>query len=482
MSRRDCRLSRLLLGVIALLAVPGWAESGLLSGSLGQWLDATAAPQLAETLGRHPKFRGETVRFVSLSNGKPMATGNLLTQAVEQRLTQQLLRSEGVRLAWPEDPQTCAAPQDVPYLLGIEIHADGTRNHKLNIAMVDVAEGVWVSGVSLGWRGRLSSAERRALGRKVASGRAGSTENPLPVAEGTQISELMRAGLQCSLPGGLDGPLFIETPPQSDLAAISQSLTRTLSLTPLAAITPDRESAEWVMRLSARSVGGGAQQVVVTLQDTTSSEVVQQVASVFVTGLELAAPAIPPDPGVPPAVNPPAITPPPAGDTPMPELLTQLTTHHAEPNGICAHSRTRPGTCVEVGFRLLRPAYLLVLSTQDRQLRSQTWGRSLELARPGERRYRMRIRERTGSPNEPTSQWAMLPDAGLYVLAVEDRGLAQRLVRHLNRAPGACASVRSSPSLSQWLRELDELIARNAAQVAWRATHLRRSADGVVQL
>lgn len=483
MSRVSRSLLVVLVGLAMLVAQPSWADGRLLKGSLGQWLDNSAAPKLANTLSRDPKFKGETVRFVSLRNGKPMPSGNVLTQAIEQRLTQHLLRSDGVRLSWQEDPGSCTAPQQVPYLLGLEIRRDGSRNYQLNIAMVDVEEGVWVSGVSLSWEGRLSTAERVALGEKAASGPAGSTENPLPVRKGTQISKIMRAGLQCSLPRGLDGPLFIKTPAQADLAAIAQSLTRALSVTPLAAITPDRDGAEWIMTLKARQLGTGSQELVVTLQDTTSDKVVQQVASVFVTGLDLSAPEekhtriaveMPEDKG-PSSRNVPAkhvvVAP--------PELLTHLTVHDAASEGICDSARYSDGDarakgCVEVGFELLRPAYLLVLSTQDQRLRSQVCGRSLRVAGPGQRRYRLRI--------PPSQDAASQADAGLYVLAVEKRALAYRIAHHLNRGPGACSSISSDQPLAAWLQDLDDLIQQHELEIDWRATHLRHSTDGIVRL
>jgi hypothetical protein len=470
MLRANHALLVIVLGFAGLLTQPALADSGLLQGSLGQWLDESAAPKLGEILSRHPKFKGETVRFVSLRNGKPMASGNLLTQAIEQRLTQRLLRREGVRLSWQDDPEMCAAPARVPYLLGLEMQRNGSRNHQLNIAMVDVEEGVWVSGVSLSWEGRLSSAERAALASEVASGAEGSTENPLKVQQRTQISEIMRAGLQCSLPRGLDGPLFIKTPAQADLAAIAQSLTRALSVTPLAAITPDRADAEWVMKLTARTLGTGSQEVVVTLQDTTSDEIVQQVASVFVTGLDLSADV---DPRTIIAEQTPVGKQPSIVSSPL-QLLTPLIVRDAERNGICDAAKARANSCVEVGFELLRPAYLLVLSTQDQRLRSQACGRNLQLADPGERRYRLRI--------PPTPHAATQADAGLYVVAVENRALAHRIARHLNRGPGACASVGGDQTLAVWLRGLDDLLQQHELEIDWRATHLRHSATGIVRL
>jgi hypothetical protein len=167
-----------------------------------------------------------------------------------------------------------------------------------------------------------------------------------------------------------------------------------------------------------------------------------------------------------------------AADKPVvlapPELLTRLTVHDAAREGICDAAKARANACVEIGFELLQPAYLLVLSTTDQRLRSQACGRSLRIARPGERRYRLRI--------PPTQLGSTQADAGLYVLAVEKRAVAHRIARHLNSGPGACPSVVSDQSLAAWLRGLDELLAQHEFEIDWRATHLHHSSNGIVRL
>ena len=52
--------------ILTLCAVPARADSGLLNGSLGRWLDTEVLPELGNTLGEHPRFKGETIKLVSL--------------------------------------------------------------------------------------------------------------------------------------------------------------------------------------------------------------------------------------------------------------------------------------------------------------------------------------------------------------------------------------------------------------------------------
>ena len=73
-------LRRRALPIILICAIPtlpvGAAEERLLTGALGRWLSDSAAPELAEALGRHPRFKGEVIRIVAMRNGKPDDAGN----------------------------------------------------------------------------------------------------------------------------------------------------------------------------------------------------------------------------------------------------------------------------------------------------------------------------------------------------------------------------------------------------------------------
>lgn len=451
--------------LLVALALPAHGEAPLLDGSLGRWLDDSAAPQLAELLSRHPRFKGETIAFAPMRNGNALPGGDRLTQAVEQRLTQNLLRRDGIRLSWHHEAARCAPPQKVPYLVGLEIVSHGTREHRLHIAVVDVEEGIWVSGFSLDWTGRLSTAERTALGTGVDSGLEGTADNPLPLDSAPRIGELMVAGLRCALPGGLDGPLYIHTPADPRLASITGAIAQRIALMPLATLTLKRGQAAWVMGLESRPMSAGNRELALTLRHNLSGTAVQRVASVIVVEDNAVAHSPPTD--MPGRVSFHGSRP---GSV---SLLTDLAAHSAEPVGICGGNR-RAGDCIEMGFELLRPAYLIVASTQDGRLRSQVCGVGLRLSMPGERRYRLRI--------PPSGNAGERPDAGLYVLAVEKRNVAHRIARHVNRAPGACSGDGTRKSSATWLRELHELLRLHEQEVDWRVAHLAHTASGIVRI
>ena len=59
--------------------------------SLSHWVRTHAAPTLAKTLAKHPKFTGETVRFGTLEGQRPRLANNQLTESIIQELTHHVL-------------------------------------------------------------------------------------------------------------------------------------------------------------------------------------------------------------------------------------------------------------------------------------------------------------------------------------------------------------------------------------------------------
>ncbi len=431
-------------------------SASVLTGTLGRWLDAEAAPQLAETLSRHPKFSGETLQIVTLRDGRPVEAVSRLHQAVQAELTQQLLKYPGVKLAWQEPADACGVPRTLNYLLGIEIEQAGSATHSLNIGMVDVAESVWVSGVSLSWRGRLTAAEKVALRTPAAGEPKGTVDSPLPAAAVTQIAEVLSGSVRCSLPEGITGAVYIEPAQMAELNRLRSQLGRNLTLAATAAVTTERQEAEWLMRVSARNVGNRTQEVLLTLDDeagTTS----QQIASVFVVGLEQ-----PPEP--PGALRMESMV-------ALAPLLSPMQLHHDANGGICRSSRGHED-CVEISFELTRDAYLFVLSTNDQALKATSCSSTARRAEAGERRFRLRV---------PRDAHVGTANAGLYAIAVSDRSAARALANHIGNAPGACAR-QPGRDLGKWLRQLDTLLGAYPDSYEWRAMHLAAGADGVVAI
>lgn len=463
MSRLPDPARVLTFALLLALAPFAAADSGLLNGSLGRWLDTEVLPELGRTLGDHPRFKGETIKLVSLSRGQPTDRASRLHEAVEAHLTQRLLKTSGVRIAWSDQPHNrCGVVEQPAYLLGVEIESDGSYYHRLNLRMIDVDESVWVSGVSHSWRGRLTATENAALRQPVTKAAAGSVDSPLPVRSSREIAKILHSHLGCAHPQGLEGPVYIAHGEDADRNRILASLRTELATTPIAALSTDEDGADWVLDLEASAAGTGnqVQQLGLLLTDR-SRGVTQQVATVYVAGATRRASQ--PTDRI--AVNPPTNVMP---SVPSGLLISDFQLYPADDEGICDSTRARSNQCAEVSFELLEPAYLFVLSSYNRNLSASACEPTLVEASAGERRFRVRVPPSTGN----------LPDAGVYAIAVNDRAAAKKLARHIRT--GVCS--RPLSRTETWLSELDGILAEGGAAVQWRAIHLSHTTRGVERL
>ncbi|MCZ6619419.1 MAG: hypothetical protein O7E57_14955, partial [Gammaproteobacteria bacterium] len=417
------------------------ASSSLLTGELGRWLDTTAAPELVDVLSKHPRFKGETIRFVSMREGKPTDNSDRLTLAIQRFLTQRLLRDGNIRLAWSNHHPSCRVPRKIPYLLGIEVSRRGTREHRVNIAMVDVQEAVWVSGIGLSWAGRFTNDERHALDVPVNEAYRGSITSPLPVRDTAAVVGILKERMGCSLKGGLEGTVYVSSSEIHELTGLIHALENELTITPIAILTNNQSKADWLMVANVEPVGNGSFELIILLQPSgeaagETTQNAQRVASVFVTGLAMTqnetTPAKPPAPIIAHPTEPPT----------QHNLLTTLSMQASSRSGICDVGRTRTPACVEVGFELLEPAYLLVFRTDGSKLTPTSCNRRIPESKPGPRRYRLRV--------SPTTRPANRPDAGIYVLATKNQAIAVAFSRHLRSAPEACEGLNRG-SLESWV-------------------------------
>ena len=430
--------------IAALISVSADASEPLLTSSLGRWLDQSATPKLAETLANHPMFKGETIRIVSLRDGKPVESSNRLSEAVQERLTRRLLREEGIRIAWSHSKTRCDVPKQINFLLGVEVEREGSQRYLLNIAMVDVDEAIWVSGVNVTWAGRLTSAERRALREKVSTASVGSLERPLRVTQADEVARLLASKLACTHPDGIEGPVFFPSQPNADLVRVTRGLESELSISPIANITRVEESAEWLMQLEIEPMGEDTFELVLTLKDAAPDAASQRAASVFVTGLR--APTAP--------------EPVPSADDMLVSAISELDSCHASQHG------TR---CIELGLTLYRPAYLLTFHTHHGELGYADCGSRVEMRPAGERRYRVRTSRRVTETDRA--------DIGFYALATQNRSLARAVERRLVEAPGACG--HRHVTLDTWLVQLQQILDAYPNELTWRAVHLKNTPRGL---
>ncbi len=438
-------------------ATAAWADRDLLSASLGLWLKNTAAPELVEVLGNHPKFKGQQVRFVTLENSKPAMQSNRLNDAVQQYLTHQVLRAGRNNVAWQSDRPPCATvTRQAPYLVGVEVSRAGRYKHRVSLAIIDTEEAVWVSGVSLSWQGKLLEAERAALGQPVSNAASGTLLNPIPIDDRKRLVDAIQVQLKCSLPAGLDGTVHVKSASQPQLQLVMRQFAQALTVQPTITPTATPAHANWQLHADILPAGFEAQELALSLAPNDNPQATQRIAGVFITGALLdgtqgdkTAQHEPPQHGQ-------------AGDPSAGGLLGDL--RYAKPGSRCK-TRAR-GSCVEVTFDLFDDAHLLVFRTSDAQVRPTTCTTRKSLRKPGEHKYHIKLPGLT--PDTP---------AGIYVLASRQRSAMRRIERHLQRAPGACGR-KAQGSSERWLAELLDLVEAQGNSLEWRALHLVRAHTG----
>ena len=125
--------------LLVMAALPAWGNTQLLDA----WLRDKAAPKLAEVLGKHPKFKGSRIRFVGVDLGQPTPIDNGLAAEISRVLTHRVLQAGAADVEGPSSRSRCRRVlASEPYLVGIDIQSETRSRHRVNLAIMDVEEGV----------------------------------------------------------------------------------------------------------------------------------------------------------------------------------------------------------------------------------------------------------------------------------------------------------------------------------------------------
>jgi hypothetical protein len=128
----------LLIFMVISLLLPsrGAYAARVVDGSLGTWIEREVSPMLSKLLTNHPRFKGEPIKIMSMSDGFPTAVVDELTNLVRAQLTEDLLSGAEVRIVF-DDNNRCR-PVKVNTILGIEVQKHTSGNHRVSLAMVDI--------------------------------------------------------------------------------------------------------------------------------------------------------------------------------------------------------------------------------------------------------------------------------------------------------------------------------------------------------
>ncbi len=423
-----------------------WAERALLSGELGGWLQQSAIPELTETLAQHPKFSGQPLRIAAVNGAQASSQSSALADAISQQLTHAILRKGKNDVANQQDPAICnKVPRPVYYLVGIQIEPLSSSNHRVSLAVLDLESGMWVSGISLTWQGRLLNSERRALATLVQNAPVGSLENPLRLSDTAALAEGLYKQLQCRLPRSLEGTLTTTsantadaTQDSPDLQLVMYTLHDKLSLA-AHAMSRDEEDATWTLQPELQQVTTSLHLLTLDLRENSSATNRQRLASVYVSGP--AAQVVAPHPATPlyPAVA----------------LLSELLVPRQS-------RRCNDTECAEISFALNQDAYLLVFRTHRGSVTPLNCRSAAELRSAGEQFYRL--------------QAAQQQRVGFFVIASRDRQAIRRLQQQFRDAPGACGQAINGDS--RWLQRTINLLRAQQTAYEWRAVHFVNTPQG----
>ena len=445
---RATLLRSLVLGLLVMAQFSHAASQELFGGALGDWLRRDAQVKLTELLSSHPRFHGERIRVVVMHEGTPATESDGLTQAIRAQLTHKLAQIDNVQLVWGETARGCRVPRKTPYLLGVEVTRESRSRHLVRVAMVDVDEGVWVSGANLQWRGQLNQAEQRASQTASVDGQAGTIDKPLSASNRAAVVEQLLESIQCSLQGGVEGSVYIAAADESDtlLVELSRKLREQVMHSAWLTVAENAETADWQLRLAAKQDVG--ESVVATLDSGASDTSTQRLAAVYVRRKA-------PDTKV--ARSGPT----PSGATrdaqaPLTDnLLSEITPVTPRPGERCFSPRDN---CMEVGFDMAAPGYVMVMRTVDGAVSLSSCKQPVRTS--GVKRYRFKTSELgRQAPSKSTS---------IYAVATQDRSLAVELHREFFRAASNCGGAIGVHD-DDWLAALDAMVSRAPEEIYWQA-------------
>ncbi len=416
--------------VLMVTALPALAASTL---SLDGWLRDRAAPQLAEVLAKHPRFKGERIRFVGVVDGRPTTIDNELTADIRRALTHRILKQGSNDVVGNLTPSCQRVGRRETYLVGINIRAAGSRYHEVNLAVMDVTEGIWVAGVSYNWRGRLSTAQRAALKQTVSHSAAGSSSRPLPLENRQLVVERLLQQMRCNLPQGVDGTVTLALPERPELQLLARELEQRLVAQPGMVLAEQTDNSNWQLRVLLSDAPPMPTQVVLALAAVDDPAAAQRVAQVTVSVPQSRRARSAKVTAVPVVASA--------------DLLSDFHTLER-----CAESRDR---CAQVGFTLHDDAYVLVFRTHAAALSATSCTARQERRMAGELQFRVQVAADTDTRT------------GFYVIASRDREVIRELERLVRRSSSAC-STRRPANPAGLLAAMERLQPR----LQWRAMHL----------
>ncbi len=502
-------MRRAVIFTLALL-IAGGAHAR--EADLDRWFDRELIPYVTQALVTLPRFKGETVMFVVLTDSGPAAVSNELAVSLRDRLLAATLDTDGVRVGRGQggSPGTIDAALDctrgdVHYYIGLALKRTLDGRYEVSVRALDLEDDSWVSGFAKSWSGRLNSVEQRALNRQATDQTfLGNRDVPFSAAQSDLLAARLAYELSCGLLRQTGGE-YVIAPPTDD-ADVDDALEGTLQLignniAQHSAVEISADSARVNAELFARAypIDGALYQYWLTVTPTEGSESLSTLSAsayVLLPDVRLAAaPDTPTEPSVrghdQVAARPASVSVPNGGEIgligPL-RVVTPGSVRQCESEHAFLHATTqwtRDGRCSLLEARAHGDAVVFVLEHQPQlglvrlggnDCRERTTARIVR--RDGALRFPIAWFRDDSGTSRVVDEWLRSPRLDTYyAVAVSDERAARRFANLIDKLPMRCGSASrvglNGHRLDVWLDDFAALAARSAAHIDWRALQLK---------
>ena len=469
---------------------------------LYNWFDRDLIPYVAKQLAGHPRFQGETVRFVIFEDGNPAPITSALGLDLLDRLRDRTADIPGVTIGWQPSPADlsrgnratgidCSASQ-VDYYVGLELSNGGRGNLNIHLRALDIAERNWVAGFSKQWFGPLSHGQRRAHQESRSDPSfTGEREVPYSIEQTDILASHLAHDLGCLLLSEMSAEYSVAETSDSTaglpLEDVVELVSNNLSSYRALQITPDDDRANAVIEGKAHRIDGGLFQYWVTVKpkDATGDVPSLGTSAYIMLPPQFVAAVIEPDTHK-------AIW---RSET---NLLSSVTVVGVDSGSQCrkttiqdnrrvydSPAREGDAQCYALQVIAEQDAVVFFVNQQpnhglvrlaDHNCAPRTHAR---IARKGERvRLTLPVDTVANVSWKLSEGWDPNPDTNTYVaIAVSDTTAARAVGRHLQQLPVRCTeSMRlglQDEPLHAWTSELTAIIENWQSQIDWESVRVR---------
>ena len=488
----------LLAAAFLMAASPATAASR--NADLDAWIANDLTPFVREQLITHPRFKGESLRFVVLQNGNPQATSNALALRVRDHLREAAADVPGVRIAWqPDDPHYIrgsgpggvdCTKTEVHYLIGVEMHLVEAGLLAVDVRALDVEDRSVVPGFNNSWKGPISSRQYREFTRMETDLTfRGEREAPYEESQMDLLAAHLAHDLGCNLLRQTEAEYVITESASmagsNSVSGMVELVSNNLAQYSTLQFSSTDESANSVIEGKAHRIDEDLYQYWVTVQPKNSGSAIQALsASAYVRLPERFAIAefveVPPDPEFPSDANFLASL----KIVELPDSPTCIAKRIDSRSPVYRRSYT-DNSCFALAVQSTDDAVVFFLNHQlnnglvrlaDVSCLQRT---SARIVRSNQQlRFTLPPDSLDSAAWSAADSWQLDPDLDTYyAVAASDTKAARALSQHIEQLPKRCsAPVRpglEGVALRRWMEELTEILNHWGPAIDWRTIRVK---------